>query len=144
MIYLEDDNHLPDGTHDIVGKLQEVIVTDKTIEEICKDIIKNEFMNEVNNWGCDFEDILDDSVGMGETYAEALSNADWNCTKYYVRFGENNNVRLFKVLNIEENTNDDIFDIKNNNDGTYDFNIKFTVDEDELCCLSGAIDKCEF
>ena len=144
MIYLEDDNHLPDGTHDIVGKLQEVIVTDKTIEEICKDIIKNEFMNEVNNWGCDFEDILDDSVGMGETYAEALSNADWNCTKYYVHFGENNNVRLFKVLNIEENTNDDIFDIKNNNDGTYDFHIKFTVDEDELCCLSGAIDKCEF
>ena len=69
-------------------------------------------MNEVNNWGCDFEDILDDSVGMGETYAEALSNADWNCTKYYVHFGENNNVRLFKVLNIEETTNDDIFDIE--------------------------------
>ena len=68
MIYLEDDNHLPDGTHDIVGKLQEVIVTDKTLEETCKDIIKNEFMKEVNNWGCDFEDILDDSVGMGETY----------------------------------------------------------------------------
>lgn len=144
MIYLEDDNHLPDGTHDIVGKLQEVIVTDKTLEETCKDIIKNEFMKEVNNWGCDFEDILDDSVGMGETYAEALSNADWNCTKYYIHFGENNDVRLFKVLNIEENTTDDIFDIKNNNDGTYDFHVKFTTDEDDLCCLSGAIDKCEF
>lgn len=29
-------------------------------------------------------------------------------------------------------------------DGTHDFHIKFTADEDELCCLSGAIDKCEF
>ena len=127
MIYLED-GCLPDGTHDIVGRLQEVIVTDKTLEEVCKDIVKNEFMNEVNNWGCDFEDVLDESVGMGETYAEVLSNADWNCTKYYVHFDDDDNVRLFKVLNIEENTNDDIFDIKNNNDGTYDFHIKFTAD----------------
>ena len=141
MIYLED-GCLPDGTHDIVGRLQEVIITDKNLEEICKDIVKNEFMNEVNNWGCDFEDVLDESVGMGETYAEVLSNADWNCTKYYVHFDDDDNVRLFKVLNIEENTNDDIFDIKNNNDGTYDFHVKFEVDEDDLCCLSGAIDRC--
>ena len=49
---------------------------------------------------------------------------------------------MFKVLNIEENTTDDIFDIKNNNDGTYDFHVKFEVDEDDLCCLSGAIDRC--
>lgn len=142
MIYLEDGG-LPDGTHDIVGRLQEVIVTDKNLEEICKDIVKNEFMNEVNNWGCDFEDVLDESVGMGETYAEVLSNADWNCTKYYVHFDDDDNVRLFKVVNIEENNTDDVFEIKDNNDGTYDFHIKFTSDEDELCCLSGAIDKCE-
>ena len=30
----------------------------------------------------------------------------------------------------------------NNNDGTYDFHVKFEVDEDDLCCLSGAIDRC--
>ena len=142
MIYLEDNHYLPDGIHDIVGKLQEIIVKDNNIEDICKNIIKNEFMNEVNRWGCNFEDILDESVGMGETYAEALGCGDWNCTKYYVHFDEDNNARLFKVLNIEEDTTDDIFDIKNNNDGTYDFHVKFEVDEDDLCCLSGAIDRC--
>ena len=70
-----------------------------------------------------------------------MTQLEW---EKHIHFGENNDVRLFKVLNIEENTTDDIFDIKNNNDGTYDFHVKFTTDEDDLCCLSGAIDKCEF
>ena len=144
MIYLEEGKFLPDGMHDIVGKLQEIIVVDNDLEDVCKEIIKNEFMNEVNDFDCDFEDVLDESVGIGKTYAEVLSNLDWNCTKYYVHFDENDNVRVFRVLNIEERTNNSVFNIKNNNDGTYGFHVKFTADEDDLCCLSGAIDKCEF
>ena len=35
MIYLEDNHYLPDGIHDIVGKLQEIIVKDNNIEDIC-------------------------------------------------------------------------------------------------------------
>ena len=141
MIKLDENKILPDGLHDIVGKMQEII-TDKSLEEVCKEIVKNEFMDAVDDWGCDFEDVLDESVGMGTTYAEVLSNADWNCTKYYVHFDENDNARLFKILEIEENSNDDIFEIKDNNDGTLDFHIRFTSDEDNLCCVSGAIDMC--
>lgn len=144
MIKLDEGRILPDGLHDIIGKMQEVIITDKSLEEVCKEIVQNEFMDAVDDWGCDFEDVLDESVGMGTTYAEVLNNADWNCTKYYVHFDENDNVRLFKILEIEENSNDDIFEIKDNSDGTFDFRVRFTSDEDDLCCVSGAIDKCAF
>lgn len=143
MIKLDERGCLPDGTHDIVGKLQEIVMSNDKIEEFCKDVIKNEFMDRVDEWDCDFEDILDEEVGLGSTYAEALANADWNCTKYYVHFDENDNVRLFKVLDIKENSTNDVFKIKNNNDNTYDFHLKFTADEDEVCCLSMAMDHCQ-
>ena len=97
MDYLDERGCLTDGFHDIVGKLQEIVVADNDIEEFCKKIIEAEFMDEVNDWECSFEDILNESVGMGDSYAQALSVADWNCKKYYVHFGENGKVRLFKV-----------------------------------------------
>lgn len=145
MIQLNDGCFLPKGRHDITGKLEEVIVTNNKIEEVCKNIIKNEFMSEVEDWGCNFENLLDPEVGMGDTYAEALSNADWNCTKYYVHLAANDNTRLFKVIDIKEDSDDDIFDIKKNDDGTFDFHVRFVADEDEdMTCLSDAIDKCNF
>lgn len=143
MIRLDERKCLPNGAHDVVGKLQEIIMSNDEIEEFCKNVIKNEFMDRVDEWDCDFEDILDEEVGMGSTYAEALANADWNCTKYYVHFDGDDNVKLFKVLDIKENATSDIFEIKNNNDGTYDFHLKFTADEDELCCLTMAMDRCQ-
>lgn len=141
MIQLDNDGSLPDGTHDVVGKLQEIIVPNDELEELCKNIIKDNFMDKVSEWGCDFEDILDEEVGMGSTYAEALRSADWNCTKYYVYIDDedNNKVRLFKVLDIYENNIDEILEIKENDDKTYDFRLKFLAD-DELCCLSSAMD----
>lgn len=140
MIQLDKDGNLPDGTHDVVGKLQEIVVPNGEIEEVCKNIIKNEFMDRVNEWGCDFKDILDEDKGMGDTYALALRNADWNCTKYYVYIDDDNNVRLFKVINVNENVTDEILEIKENDDGkTYDFHLKFFTD-DELCCLAAAMD----
>lgn len=141
MIRLDKDGCLPDGTHDVVGKLQEIVVPNGEIEEFCKNIIKNEFMDKVNEWGCDFEDILDEEKGMGDTYALALRNADWNCTKYYVYIDDddNNKVRLFKVIDISENVTDEILEIKENDDNTYDFHLKFFAD-DELCSLASAMD----
>lgn len=143
MIRLDDNACLADGMHDVVGKLQEIIMSNDEVEEYCKNAIKNEFMDRVNEWGCSFEDILDEEVGMGSTYAEALGNADWNCKKYYVHFDEDANVRLFKILDIKENDTNDIFEIKNNNDGTYNFHLKFTADEDEFCCLAMVMDRCQ-
>lgn len=145
MIYLENDRWLPEGRHNITGKLEEVIVANNEIEEVCKNIIKNEFMSEVDDWGCNFENLLDPDVGMGDTYAEALSNADWNCTKYYIHLDSNNNARLFKVIDVKEESDDNIFDIKKNDDGTFNFHVRFVTNEDEdMACLSDAIDKCNF
>lgn len=143
MIQLDKDGCLSEEPHDIVGKLQEIIIPNNELEELCKNIIKDNFMDRLNEWGCDFEDVLNEEVGMGSTYAEVLGNADWNCTKYYVHFDENDNVRLFKVLDIKENEEKDIFEIKDNEDGTYDFHLKFVGDENDFCCLSMAMDNCE-
>lgn len=139
MIYLEDDRFLLEGRHDITGKLEEVIIANNEIEEVCKNIIKNEFMSEVNNWGCGFENLLDPDVGMGDTYVEVLYSADWNCTKYYVQLDANNNARLFKVIDIKEELDDDIFDIRKNDDGTFDFHVRFECNDD-ISSLSHAID----
>ena len=143
MIQLDKNDCLPEKPHDIVGKLQEIIVPNSELEEVCKTIIKNNFMDRVDEWGCDFEDILSEDVGMGRTYAEALGNADWNCTKYYVHFDENNKVRLFKIIDIHENDMKDVFEIKENEDNTYDFHLRFTANENDLCCLSMAMDNCK-
>ena len=48
MINLDENKILPDGLHDIVGKMQEII-TDKSLEEVCKEIVKNEFMDAVDD-----------------------------------------------------------------------------------------------
>lgn len=145
MINLEETKFLPDGFHDINGTMQEIDLTGKDVEKICREIIENEFMDEVADWGCDIDEILDDCVGMGDTYAEALSTADWNCKKYYVNIDECNNVRLFKILSVYENLyNSNVFNAKEKHDGIYDFHVMFEADEDDLCCLSCAIDKCVF
>ena len=37
------------------------------------------------------------------------------------------------------------FEIKENNDKTYDFHLRFVTDEeDELACISDAMDRCKF
>lgn len=138
MIYLENDCWLPEGRHNITGKLEEIIIANNEIEEVCKNIIKNEFMSEVNDWGCSFENLLDPDVGMGDTYVEVLYSVDWNCKKYYVQL-DDNNARLFKVIDIKEESDDDIFDIRKNDDGTFDFHVRFECNDD-ISSLSHAID----
>lgn len=145
MLNLEKDKTLSYGLHDIIGTMQEIDLTEKDAEKVCREIIETEFMDEVDDWGCEMNTILDDCVGMGDTYAEALSKADWNCKKYYVNIDECNNVRLFKILSVDENSsNSNVFNVKEKNNGVYDFHVIFETDDDDLCCLSCAIDKCVF
>lgn len=88
------------------GKLEYLNkLPNETLEEQCKRIlIENEFINPVSS--------------MCFEYSELLLDYFYN---EYIIYGED----LFKVISQEDVDSDNIFIVKNNGDGTYDYEVMY-------------------
>lgn len=129
----------------IKGEMKRLEIPENmTLDDFCKQIIENEFMDKVYEEASTLDEYMEVLFDNGEGYGDALNYLDYESDKYFVHCESNGGecLSVWQVTNkIEDEERPSIKTSLDEKNGILKFDVKFDSEDDEvgIYCLENAL-----